>query len=172
MFQSFKTVKKINDKECIISHDVKSEYNSHDFAASYTYDKFKNDVLNNYIIGKKLKLCWNIIDDENVIHLNMKYYNRFLINDVLYQDRPDFAEKLIQMLEFLNENNIFHDDIAFRNIAIDEFDNLKLIDLSSLRGYKIDVNNLNCELCYLFYDLKSKYKNDVIDKIINYVTNN
>lgn len=124
---SYKEVELFDD-HVIITHYLREEYNDHDFVKSYTFTKFKNEMLENYNMGVQLGWTEIIEDKGDIIVSKMPKYDILLDN----LDRFDM-DKLIALVKKMSELKIYHDDFAFRNIGIDsKTGEYKLIDLSSL----------------------------------------
>jgi hypothetical protein len=165
---------KYNGDYVTITHYIREEYDLKDFCSGYTFNDYKKDMINAYKISENIGWCWNIdITDEYIKH-DMKYYDKILINHKNYFSCDILATKIINLLKTLKDNNIFHDDIAFRNIAIDKDDNLQLIDLSSVQSHNW-INNIHNVtyyidfLGYLYSDLKNNKMSDVYDEIIKWL---
>lgn len=122
------------DDHVIITHYLREEYNDHDFVKSYTFTKFKNEMLENYNIGIQLGWCEIIEDKGDILISKMPKYDILLDN----LDRFDM-DKLINLVKNMNELKVYHNDFAFRNIGIDsKTGEYKLIDLSSLSKHEFN----------------------------------
>jgi len=152
---SFKSIEFVNNKVIII-HYLLDEYNSHDFVKEYTYEIFKNEIIEKYRYG--VNCGWTDIIEitENTITTIMPKYDEILIDNI----KKFNIDKLKKLINIMESYNIYHDDFAFRNIGIDNNGDYHLIDLSSLtkdKSYKIYVQDNEIvigENYYLRDDLK------------------
>lgn len=87
---SFKSFK-YNDKKVEIEHRILDEFKSHDFAISYTFGNFVQDIYSNYEIGqiqgwtKKIKNTLQQSIDSGVILSEMKRYKHIFYTQNQFQ---------------------------------------------------------------------------------------
>ena len=161
MEDSYKSVN-IQGDDVIIKHFIREEYNDQDFASTYTFEQFKAEILGHYNIGASLNLMEILEIKEDTIITKMPKYEMLIDNKQLFT-----VNKLKNLITFLKENNIYHNDLAFRNIGIDKQGNFQLIDLSSLTHddyYKINFEGdliLYGNNYYLEDDVRSFYKSRI-----------
>ncbi len=118
----------IKDNTVFIHHNIKAEYNDNDFISSYTFKNFKDDILKSYQIGIDAGWTTLVSVTNKEIVTSMPRYDMILCNLNKFD-----LNKLLELIDEMNKLNIYHDDLALRNIGIDPFTGkYKLIDLSSL----------------------------------------
>ena len=102
----------------------------------------KVNILRSYELAKTYSLEIHEVTEQYIVSSTPKYkyslLQYFLEIDV--DKRKDglvkYLSKINSLIDNLRKNNLFHDDLAFRNICIDEQDNLHLIDFEELREGK------------------------------------
>lgn len=153
----------IKDNIVYIHHHIKDEYNDHDFESSYTFKKFKKEILESYQLGINVGWTKLVSVSDEVIVTSMPRYNMLLNNKKEFD-----INKLFDLIDKMNSLEIYHDDLALRNIGIDPVSGkYKLIDLSSLTKndeYKIYKNKNNIEYgenYYLKHDLEYNLKDEL-----------
>ena len=77
---SFKKIK-YDDDEVIITHFIQDEYDSHDYNNSYTFDKYRVEILKSYDIANELNLCLIINIARNRNYKGLVY---FAVNNHMY----------------------------------------------------------------------------------------
>lgn len=97
-------------------------------------DLFKEHLLKAYRFGEQYSWCKILNVSNRTIIVEMPYYP---IHNLHCLSKEDFSmDKLKKLIQFMEENRLYHDDLAFRNIAVDKDGNYQLIDLSSLTQYE------------------------------------
>jgi hypothetical protein len=114
--------------EITIIHNIKDEYKSGEyFGDDYTLDMFKDENVNAYKLGESYGMCKIISYNNKKITTSMPFYKPLLDNI------KDFdINKLIELIKYMETNQIYSDDFAFRNIGVDKNGDYKLLDLCSL----------------------------------------
>ena len=132
LHNGFKKIK-FEDTEVVITHFIKDEYNEHDYNKSYTFKKFKTDILKSYDLAIKLNLCSIININNDSIKIKMPKYI-ILLHDLNnnIKTKTKFIQVFCGLLHYMWSNKIIHMDFAFRNIGIDDNNNFKLIDLNEI----------------------------------------
>ena len=150
---------KYYETHVIIEHYIKDEYYSQDFDEKYTFQMFKSEMITKYTIGENLNLTTIIDINDNYITTKMPRF------DILIDFKHLFKiDKLKELILFMNKNNIYHNDFAFRNIGIDHQGNYHLIDLSSLSNNIWDKIYIENEI--IIYGNNAYLENDVNNVIL------
>jgi len=186
---------KSSDGKSVYSKDgyVYSEF--HDFGSLYatqymTYhppddiiEKYKKDLSNSYYLACKYFNCEIVSINENEFITRCPKYDGTLLD--YFSDKKIkknnlemlvIFDKLVDIIVYLANNNISHDDLAFRNICyIINNDELKLylIDFDQLNedsSWHNSIDNFNLNLTYLYHDIKEILGNDMhklfVDKLL------
>lgn len=147
-FKKFSVSKDGNNVTII--HNIKGEYKSGEYFDDYTLDVFKDEILNAYKLGELYGMCKIVSYSNNNIITSMPFYKPLLDNI------KDFdINKLIELIKYMEANQIYSNDFAFRNIGIDKNGDYKLLDLCSLVRHTEDSED----------DLRVSYDSD--NKIIH-----
>ena len=103
-----------------------------------TYDT----ILKSYNLAVYFGLIIHEINEKYIVTSTPRYKYSLLeqLNKIKYEVSSDdfknilmeYLHKIKVLIRALHEKNIIHWDLAFRNICIDEYDNLHLIDFETL----------------------------------------
>ncbi len=105
--------------------------------------------------------------DKHIITYSMPRYNRFLINE--YETIDYFGDKLYNLIERTLKLGLIHNDIAFRNIVIDNEGELQWIDIDSISSIKRKDNTyIYLYLVYIKEDIPPKLYEKIIKLLESY----
>ena len=151
---------------CSIEHDINEEYDDYIYKTYSTpedepFDDHFENILDKYKLAEKHGMLISIEVENGYINTKMLKY-KYDLNEYFKQewgilDKNDLRLDIISMLKDLVDKNLWHDDIAFRNICIGSGDGLRIS--SSGREHVpflhiIDLSSL-CTLDSLIYNVPS-----------------
>jgi len=153
MNTDFKEIE-FKDDKVVICHKLELEH-SRVCKCGNPKCKYVPSILESYHIAQKLG--WNeiLFESKEEIITRMKRY-KILLNNEHYFTLKVLSDKYKDLVQRLNSFGIYHLDMAFRNIGIDENDNLQVIDLSSLCKKGTEFRNWHFEFLMEFLALQGK----------------
>lgn len=139
------------------------DFNYYDFnhkSKNYDFHEYKQDILNSYELARKYFNLEIIEYYDEYIKTSCPRYDDNLLNFFNKNKCDDNVEKyktilsqLLYLIKFQKDNNIIHNDLAFRNICY-KFENneikLYLIDFETLK----QDNDFTHFMSYIYYDIK------------------
>jgi tRNA A-37 threonylcarbamoyl transferase component Bud32 len=124
----------VEQDNVFIEHFVLEEYQDQDYCETYTFEIFKNEIINAYKLAVKLNCCEILEFLNESIKIKMPKYTMLCecINKNII-DKTEIVIKINKLIQQMWKNNIKHLDFAFRNIGIDKNGDFQLIDLNQMR---------------------------------------
>jgi serine/threonine protein kinase len=104
------------------------------------------------------------------LYLVMDYIDGITLEEYIENDNKNILEivnKVLDKIEILHDNKIFHGDLNFGNIMIDKYDNIFFIDFIYFSGYTSDSIRLSIDynqfMGSVSYYMKEKYRDIYIE---------
>ena len=144
IFRPDTTEVKIFDNKVRKIFYLKKTYRSRWFMNEYTFDKFKLDILKNYQLAEKYRLCKIIPCDDKMVITEMPRYKTTLLHAAENElfDVSEGIQKIKNLISWMKPNQLDHTDLFLRNICLDEQNQLCLIDLENLCIGEIDDDSI------------------------------
>lgn len=161
---------KFKDDKCIIHYYTDEQFDTWQIAqdnVDYT-NFFESEYKNLKDVAEYFNIEFvNVDTDNHIIVYSMKKYPKILLDEIHKITKlklKEYVLKLVVLWENLVKDGYTCHDLAFRNIAIDENDNLQFIDIDSFspidrKRKKRGGDNNSC-LVYLKNDLKTYMKKE------------